>query len=186
MKMHKTIEQYKKVIEKCRVLFQDKASDYGCAWRVLRLPSLTDQISIKAYRIRTLQDKGIGKVDEGQEIEFLGIINYSLMALIQIEKGVSQSVDMLKQEALELYDKKVELCLRLLEDKNHDYAEAWRSMRVSSITDLIIQKLLRIKQIEDNKGKTKVSEGVDSNYMDIVNYAVFALILLEQKNQNTK
>jgi len=152
--------------------------DYGSAWRILRLPSLTDQIFIKAQRIRQLQENEIKKVDEGEIPEFIGIINYSLMALIQLEKGVADEPDMNVDEAIALYDKHVSITKSLMEDKNHDYGEAWREMRVSSLTDLILQKLLRVKQIEDNLGKTLVSEGIDANYQDMVNYAVFALILM--------
>ena len=155
--------------------------DYGSAWRILRLSSLTDQIFIKAQRIRSLQTKQIRKVDEGQVSEFIGIINYSIMSLIQIEKGVVESPDLDLESALGLYDVHLAKTKNLMEDKNHDYGEAWRDMRVSSLTDLIIQKILRIKQIEDNKGKTLISEGIDANYQDMINYSVFALIHLEEK-----
>jgi|TARA_B110000438_G_scaffold30520_1_gene29875 hypothetical protein len=155
--------------------------DYGSAWRILRLSSLTDQIFIKAQRIRSLQTKQIRKVDEGQVSEFIGIINYSIMSLIQIEKGVVESPDLDLESALVLYDVHLAKTKKLMEDKNHDYGEAWRDMRVSSLTDLIIQKILRIKQIEDNQGKTLVSEGIDANYQDMINYSVFALIHLEEK-----
>ena len=154
--------------------------DYGSAWRILRLSSLTDQIFIKAQRIRSLQTKKIRKVDEGQVSEFIGIINYSIMSLIQIEKGIVESPDLDLDSALKLYDIHLAQTKALMENKNHDYGEAWRDMRVSSLTDLIIQKILRIKQIEDNQGKTLVSEGIDANYQDIVNYAVFALIHLKK------
>lgn len=154
--------------------------DYGSAWRILRLSSLTDQIFIKAQRIRSLQTKQIRKVDEGQVSEFIGIINYSIMSLIQIEKGVVESPDLDLESALVLYDVHLAKTKKLMEDKNHDYGEAWRDMRVSSLTDLIIQKILRIKQIEDNQGKTLVSEGIDANYQDMINYSVFALILLNE------
>ena len=153
--------------------------DYGCAWRILRLPSLTDQIFIKAQRIRGLQENAERKVDEGEVPEFIGIINYSIMALIQLEKGVVEQPDLGEEEATQLYDKMVAETKQLMENKNHDYGEAWRDMRVSSLTDLILQKLLRVKQIEDNKGKTLVSEGIDANYQDMINYSIFALILLE-------
>ena len=154
--------------------------DYGSAWRILRLSSLTDQIFIKAQRIRGLQTNKERKVDEGQFSEFIGIINYSIMSLIQIEKGVVESPDLNLNDALKLYDKHLSTTKSLMEAKNHDYGEAWRDMRVSSLTDLIIQKILRIKQIEDNKGKTLVSEGIDANYQDMINYSVFALIHLEK------
>lgn len=179
--MNNTIEQYNEVIEQCRNLFINKMKDYGCAWRILRLPSLTDQIFIKAQRIRGLQENAVHKIDEGEEPEFIGIINYALMALIQIEKGVAPQPDLDTEEAVLLYNQKVTTTRNLMEAKNHDYGEAWRDMRVSSLTDLILQKLLRIKQIEDNNGKTLVSEGIVANYQDIVNYAVFALIHLQNK-----
>ncbi|MBT6448193.1 MAG: DUF1599 domain-containing protein [Flavobacteriaceae bacterium] len=155
--------------------------DYGSAWRILRLSSLTDQIFIKAQRIRSLQTNKTRKVDEGQASEFIGIINYSIMSLIQIEKGIVETPDLNLEAALNLYDIQLDKTKSLMENKNHDYGEAWRDMRVSSLTDLIIQKILRIKQIEDNQGKTLVSEGIDANYQDIINYSVFALIHLEEK-----
>ena len=154
-------------------------SDYGAAWRILRLPSLTDQIFIKAQRIRSIQDKEKQKIEEGQVSEFIGIINYSLMALIQLELGIADQPDLNPKEVLALYEKHLAETYQLMLDKNHDYGEAWREMRVSSLTDLILQKLLRVKQIEDNRGKTLVSEGIDANYQDIINYAVFALIHLD-------
>ena len=174
--MQNTSKQYDEVTEKCRSLFINKMSDYGSAWRILRLPSLTDQIFIKAQRIRQLQENDTRKVDEDEISEFIGIINYSVMALIQLEKGVVEQPDLSIDVAIELYDKHVAITKQLMENKNHDYGEAWRDMRVSSLTDLIIQKLLRVKQIEDNKGKTLVSEGIDANYQDMINYAVFAMI----------
>jgi hypothetical protein len=152
--------------------------DYGSAWRILRLPSLTDQIFIKAQRIRGLQQNKEQKVDEGQQSEFIGVINYSIMALVQLEKGVVEQPDLSLEQATALYDENVAITKQLMMDKNHDYGEAWRDMRVSSLTDLILQKLLRVKQIEDNQGKTIVSEGIDANYQDMINYAVFALIHL--------
>jgi len=177
--MQNTSTQYDAIIEKCRDLFLKKMKDYGCAWRILRLPSLTDQIFIKAQRIRGLQENAERKVDEGEVPEFIGIINYSIMALIQLEKGVVEQPDLGEEEATQLYDKMVAETKQLMENKNHDYGEVWRDMRVSSLTDLILQKLLRVKQIEDNKGKTLVSEGIDANYQDMINYSIFALILLE-------
>ena len=177
--MANTSEQYNAVMDTCRALFINKMKDYGSAWRILRLPSLTDQIFIKAQRIRGLQQNEQRKVDEGEVSEFIGIINYSIMALIQLDKGVAESPDILLEEAITLYDDKVSLTKQLMMDKNHDYGEAWRDMRVSSLTDLILQKLLRVKQIEDNSGKTLVSEGIDANYQDMINYAVFAMIHLE-------
>ncbi|ATA70111.1 DUF1599 domain-containing protein [Capnocytophaga sputigena] len=173
-----TIEQYNKVIEQCRSLFTNKMKDYGSAWRILRLPSLTDQIFIKAQRIRGLQENAVHKIDEDETTEFIGIINYALMALIQIDKGIASQPDLSLEEATALYDAKVVEARTLMEAKNHDYGEVWREMRVSSLTDIILQKLLRVKQIEDNQGKTLVSEGIAANYQDIVNYAVFALIHL--------
>ena len=176
--MQHTSQQYDTVIQQCRELFIKKTKDYGTAWRILRLPSLTDQIFIKAQRIRSLQQNGTRKVDEGEQSEFIGIINYSIMALIQLDKGVSEQPDLNEEEAIALYDEQVGITKTLMENKNHDYGEAWRDMRVSSLTDLILQKLLRVKQIEDNQGETLVSEGIDANYQDMVNYAVFALIHL--------
>ena len=153
--------------------------DYGVAWRILRLPSLTDQIFIKAQRIRSLQELKEHKIDEGQQGEFIGIVNYCIMALVQLEKGVSDQPDLTPEDTIELYDKHLLETKNLMLAKNHDYGEAWRDMRVSSLTDLILQKLLRVKQIEDNQGKTIVSEGIAANYQDMINYAVFALIHLD-------
>lgn len=178
--MQKTAVQYDEIISRCRHLFLKKMNDYGSAWRILRLPSLTDQIFIKAQRIRQLQEQNIRKIAESETSEFIGIINYSIMALIQMEKGIAEQPDMTAEDATLHYDKNVAETKALMEDKNHDYGEAWREMRISSLTDLILQKLLRIKQIEDNKGKTIVSEGIDANYRDIINYAVFALILFSE------
>lgn len=180
--MSQTSQQYDAVITQCRNLFSNKMKDYGSAWRILRLPSLTDQIFIKAQRIRGLQTLKESKIKEGQENEFIGVINYSIMALIQIDKGIAQQPDVTLEEALVLYDQKIDLTKQLMMDKNHDYGEAWRDMRVSSLTDLILQKLLRVKQIENNEGKTIVSEGLDANYQDIINYSVFALIHLNSAN----
>lgn len=156
-------------------------NDYGSAWRILRLPSLTDQIFIKAQRIRQLQENNVRKVEEDEIPEFIGIINYSVMALIQIERGIVDQPDLNVEEAVKLYDKHLSETKQLMENKNHDYGEAWREMRISSLTDLILQKLLRVKQIENNQGLTLVSEGIDANYQDMINYAVFALILMEEK-----
>lgn len=175
--MKNTSKEYDAVIAICRTLFTNKMNDYGSAWRILRLPSLTDQIFIKAQRIRSLQENDVRKVDEDETGEFIGIINYSIMALIQLELGVADQPDLNASKASKLYDTKIKITKELMEAKNHDYGEAWRDMRVSSLTDLILQKLLRVKQIEDNKGKTLVSEGIDANYQDMINYAVFALIL---------
>lgn len=179
--MSNTSQQYDAIIAICRDLYTKKLQDYGCAWRILRLPSLTDQIFIKAQRIRSLQENEVRKVDEGEASEFIGIINYSIMALIQLELGVADQPDLNVEEATRLYDEKIKLTKDLMEAKNHDYGEAWRDMRVSSLTDLILQKVLRVKQIEDNKGKTIVSEGIDANYQDMINYSVFALIHMDLK-----
>ena len=176
--MKNTSQEYDAVIAICRSLFVNKMKDYGCAWRILRLPSLTDQIYIKAQRIRSLQENATRKIDEDETGEFIGIINYAVMALIQLELGVVEQPDLEVAKATALYDAKITLTKELMEAKNHDYGEAWREMRVASLTDLILQKLLRVKQIEDNKGKTLVSEGIDANYQDMLNYAVFALILM--------
>ncbi|MDC6366767.1 MULTISPECIES: DUF1599 domain-containing protein [Flavobacteriaceae] len=179
--MQQTSQQYDAVINTCRELFLKKAQDYGTAWRILRLPSLTDQIFIKAQRIRSLQQNEVRKVDEGEQSEFIGIINYATMALIQLKKGVVEQPDLTAKEAIALYDEEVAITKKLMENKNHDYGEAWRDMRVSSLTDLILQKLLRVKQIEDNQGETLVSEGIGANYQDIINYAVFAMIHLSEQ-----
>lgn len=180
--MQNTSKQYDTVVEECRNLFVKKMSDYGSAWRILRLPSLTDQIFIKAQRIRQLQENTERKVDEGEKSEFIGIINYSIMALIQIELGVVEQPDLTPEEATNLYDKHIKITKELMENKNHDYGEAWRDMRVSSLTDLILQKLLRVKQIENNQGKTLISEGIDANYQDMINYAIFAMIHLSESD----
>ncbi|MFH4967414.1 DUF1599 domain-containing protein [Gaetbulibacter sp. M240] len=180
--MQDTSKQYDAIIDTCKSLFIKKMNDYGSAWRILRLPSLTDQIFIKAQRIRGLQENATRKVDEDEVSEFIGIINYCIMALIQIKKGIADQPDLLTEEAISLYEEQVAITKKLMEDKNHDYGEAWRDMRVSSLTDLILQKLLRVKTIENNKGKTLVSEGIDANYQDMINYAVFALIHLDALN----
>lgn len=175
--MSNTSQEFDQVIAICRQLYINKMKDYGSAWRILRLPSLTDQIFIKAQRIRSLQEKEVRKIDEDETGEFIGIINYSIMALIQIDLGIADQPDLNLEKATQLYDEKIQITKELMMNKNHDYGEAWRDMRVSSCTDIILQKLLRIKQIEDNKGKTLVSEGIDANYQDMINYAVFSLIL---------
>ncbi len=179
--MQKTNNEYDAIVKICKNLFTKKMQDYGSAWRILRLPSLTDQIFIKAQRIRQIQELDKTKVDEGQESEFIGIINYATMALIQLELGVAKEPDLNVKKATLLFEKHIATTKKLMQDKNHDYGEAWREMRVSSLTDLILQKLLRVKQIEDNKGKTIISEGIDANYQDIINYSIFALILLNNK-----
>lgn len=174
--MKNTSQEYDAIISICRDLYTKKTKDYGTAWRILRLPSLTDQIYIKAQRIRSLQQNEVRKVDEDETSEFIGIINYCIMALIQIDKGIVEQPDLNFEEAISLYNEKVTVTKELMDAKNHDYGEAWREMRVSSLTDLILQKLLRVKQIENNQGKTLVSEGIDANYQDMINYSIFALI----------
>ncbi len=178
--LEQTNKQFDQVVEKCRDLFRRKTKDYGTAWRILRTSSLTDQIFIKAQRIRTLEEKGFSKVGEGIEDEFIGILNYAVMALIQMELPQGEEMEMEPEKAMALYNQQVAFTKELMMKKNHDYGEAWRDMRVSSFTDLILMKLLRIKQIEDNEGKTIVSEGIDSGYRDIINYAVFALIKMQK------
>ena len=178
--MAHTATQYAAEIARCRELYGKKLTDYGAAWRILRLPSLTDQLFIKANRLRTVQDAGVQKVADSQEGEFIGIVNYAIMALIQLERGIASEPDLSPEEALAAFDAQATRIYELMEAKNHDYGEAWRDMRITSLTDLILQKVLRVKQIEDNRGATLVSEGVDANYMDMVNYAVFALILMHQ------
>ena len=181
--MKDTLSQYTQIQNICRDLFSKKMKDYDSAWRVLRLTSLTDQIFIKTKRIITIQQLSEKKIDEGEKSEFIGIINYSIMALIQLELGVSEKPDLNLVESLKYYDKYFDNTKELMKLKNHDYGEAWRDMRISSLADLILQKLLRIKQIEDNNGKTLVSEGLDANYYDMINYAVFAMIkILENEN----
>lgn len=176
--MFDTVEQYTKVIAKCREIFENKTKDYGTAWRILRPSSLTDQIFIKAQRIRTIQETGENKVGENIEDEFIGIVNYCAMALIQLEQGEDLPVELTANQAIDFYDDYTQKALELMKAKNHDYGEAWRDLRVSSLTDLILMKLLRVKQIEDNAGKTLISEGIDANYYDMLNYSVFALIHL--------
>ena len=177
--MEKTLVEYDSIIDICLDIFTKKLKDYGSAWRILRISSLTDQIFIKAQRIRTLQKKATQRVDEGQFSEFIGILNYCVMALIQIDKGIADQPDMSEDEVLSLYNVQIDFTKSLMQNKNHDYGEAWRDMRVSSLTDLILQKLHRVKQIEDNDGQTLVSEGLEGNYQDIINYAVFAIIHLQ-------
>lgn len=178
--MERTLAQYDAVVNECLSLFAKKAHDYGTTWRILRVPSLTDQILIKAQRIRTLQEVGESKVGEGVRPELIGIINYAAMALVQMERGVVDAPDIDAATATQEVRTRIEEARDLMQRKNHDYGEAWRSMRVSSLVDLILMKLLRIKQIEDNKGNTLVSEGIDANFLDIVNYGVFAMIQLDE------
>lgn len=178
--MQNTAQQFDEVIGRCRDLFSKKLQDYGAAWRVLRPSSITDQIYIKVNRIRTLQMTEVKMVDEHEEDEFIAIINYSIIGLIQLEKGFSENLDEDRTEILKLYDEYAQKAKDLMLRKNHDYGEAWREMRISSITDLIYQKVLRTKQIEDNQGKTLVSEGLDANYYDMLNYAAFCLIKMHE------
>ena len=177
--MEKTISEYDSIIKKCEDIFAKKMKDYGSAWRILRISSLTDQIFIKAQRIRSIEDKGLQKVDEGVIPEFIGIVNYSIIGLIQLELGVAEQEEEIQyDQVMNLFHKYALEAKKLMLDKNHDYGEAWRDMRGSSLTDLILQKLLRVKQIEDNDRSTLISEGIDANYLDMLNYAVFALIIL--------
>lgn len=178
--MNQTETEYRQVIKICQDLFEKKNKDYGTSWRILRLPSITDQIFIKAQRIRTIQDNGFSRVDEGEVPEFIGIINYCVMALIQADLVNSTELEIPFEQLQAMYNKQVAEVMELLFNKNHDYGEAWRDMRVSSMTDIILMKLFRIKQIEDNQGKTLVSEGIKAGYQDIINYAVFCMIKLGQ------
>ncbi len=180
--MEKTNQQYDQVISICRNVFSKKMTDYGTAWRILRPVSVTDQIYIKANRIRSIEEKGVSKVDEGVEPEFIGIINYAIIGLIQLVLSPSDE-EMPNEKTQALYDSYFEQAKTLMMAKNHDYGEAWRNMRISSYTDLILMKLKRTKQIEDNQGKTIISEGIDANYLDMINYAVFAMIKLEFENE---
>jgi hypothetical protein len=173
-----TVGEYKQVIEACKDIFFNKTKDYGTAWRILRLPSITDQIFIKAKRIQSIQNKGNQKVEDDITGEFIGIINYCIIALIQMELSANDPLELDVEKLQPLYDQKVEATFNLLMDKNHDYGEAWRDMRVSSMTDIILMKLLRVKQIEDNQGVTIISEGIDANYQDMINYSIFCLILM--------
>ncbi|MGC6433679.1 MAG: DUF1599 domain-containing protein [Crocinitomicaceae bacterium] len=176
--MSNTASEYTNIINVCRDIFSKKTKDYGTAWRILRPSSLTDQIFIKAQRIRTIQETGENKVGERVEDEFIAIINYCVMALVQLKELDLEELELPAELAIELYSKYIQEAFELMEKKNHDYGEAWRDMRVSSLTDLILMKILRVKQIEDNSGKTIISEGIDANYFDMLNYAVFSLIHL--------
>jgi len=180
--MFKTVDQYKEVIESCREIFTKKAKDYGTSWRILRVSSLTDQILIKAQRIRTIQETGVNKVGEDIVGEFIAIVNYCVIGLIQLELGTSNT-KVTVDEAIKQYDIKTKQAFELMQQKNHDYGEAWRGMRISSLTDMIMMKIMRTKQIEDNNGATLISEGIDANYLDILNYAVFALIKTNELNK---
>ncbi len=178
--MQKTSKQFDEVIKICRDLFSKKLNDYGASFRVLRTSSLTDQIFIKVKSLRNFQTTGLSKVGESEQENFIAIVNYSIIGLIQLEKGFADHFEKNNDEILNLYDAYAKEAKELMEKKNHDYGEAWREMRISSITDLIYQKVLRTKQIEDNQGKTEVSEGIDANYFDMLNYAVFCLIKLNE------
>ena len=179
-----TLAQYDQCLATCEDLFKRKTQDYGTAWRILRPSSLTDQIFIKANRIRTIQQVGQAQVDEGIESEFVGIVNYCFMALIQLSLPENAPMELAAEEANRLYDEARDATRELMLKKNHDYGEAWRDMRVSSLTDLILMKILRVKQIEDNGGQTVASEGIDANYMDMANYALFALIMRSEESSN--
>lgn len=174
-----TVGEYSQVIKACKDIFEKKTKDYGTAWRILRVPSITDQIFIKAQRIRSIQEKGVQKINEDISGEFVAIINYCIMAIIQLRMQDETDLEIPYDKLEPLYDVIANETLELLQNKNHDYGEAWREMRVASITDIILMKLLRVKQIEDNRGQTIISEGVESNYQDMINYAVFALIKME-------
>jgi hypothetical protein len=176
----RTEQKFETIIRKCRYIFLAKMKDYGSSWRILRIPSLTDQIFIKANRIRSIESKGVRKVDEGVIPEYIGIVNYSVIALIQIELGENGEQNLSMEEAENLYNKHIFGARDLMMNKNHDYDEVWKEMRLSSFTDIILMKLMRIKQIEDNMGKTFISEGIDANYQDIINYSIFALIKLDE------
>ncbi len=178
--MKKTIEQYNQAIAQCKDIFLKKTKDYGTAWRILRTTSLTDQLFIKASRIRSIEEKKEQKIQENVDVEYIGLVNYSIMALIQLSLDEGEPLEMDWQKVEQLYDQQVQITRDLMQAKNHDYGEAWRDMRISSLTDLILMKLLRTKQIEDNDGKTLISEGLDANYQDIINYSVFALIKLSE------
>lgn len=184
--MKKTIQQYNDVITRCKDIFIKKTKDYGTAWRILRPSSITDQLFIKARRIRSIEESGAQKINEPIDAEFIGLINYSVIALIQLELSTDTPLEIDAHIVEKLYDKEIVTTRDLMLAKNHDYGEVWRDMRVSSMTDLILQKILRVKQIEDNKGKTIISEGLDANYRDILNYASFALIKMEEESTHNK
>ena len=181
-----TEQEFDNEIIKCKEIFLKKASDYGTAWRIMRPASVTDQIFIKANRIRGLEINKNSMIDEGQEPEFIGMVNYAVMGLIQLAKGFADTADLDVKTAEELYDKYITEAKNLMMKKNHDYGEAWRTMRTSSITDLILMKIYRIKQMEDNDGKTQISEGIDAGYFDIINYSIFNLIKLDEEKISTK
>lgn len=178
--VEKTLLQYDNIIGQCREIFVKKTKDYGTSWRILRPTSITDQLFIKARRIRSIEENGEQKVADSVEGEFVGLINYCVMGLIQLDLDAQYTLELDALLATKLYNQKVETTKSLMMAKNHDYGEVWRDMRISSMTDLILQKLLRVKQIEDNKGATIISEGIDANYQDIINYSIFALILSQE------
>lgn len=180
----KTSAQFDSAITQCKDIFIKKMKDYGSAWRILRTSSITDQIFIKAQRIRSIEDKGTQKIDESVKSEYIGIVNYAVIALMQLQLDDSSKMEVTVEDAEKNFNRHVQEAKVLMGDKNHDYDEAWRKMRVSSLTDLILMKLLRIKQIEDNEGKTLISEGIASSFYDIINYAIFALIRLEEDNHS--
>lgn len=181
--MNNTSNQFDRVIDICKNIFTKKLQDYGASWRIMRPQSITDQIFIKANRIRSIETKGVAKVDEGIRSELIAIVNYGIIGLIQLELGNTETADLSTDEALILYNKYAEGAKNLMLDKNHDYDEAWRSMRMESYTDMILMKICRTKQIESNEGKTLISEGIDANYYDMINYAVFGLIKIEESTQ---
>ncbi len=178
--VNQTAAQYEAAAAACRHIFTAKAKDYGTSWRILRMPSITDQIFIKAQRIRTIDLKGTSMVNEGAEAEFIGVVNYAVIGLIQLQLQDDSGREISAEEAGRLFDQKIREARQLMERKNHDYGEAWRDMQVSSFTDLILMRILRIKQIEENQGQTLMSEGIDANLFDIINYAIFALIKISE------
>lgn len=184
--MEKTLTQYNDAVKRCQDIFLKKTVDYGTAWRILRPSSLTDQLFIKAKRIRSIQEKAAQLVEDPIEGDFIGLVNYAYMALIQLQLADNTEMELSPERASSLYKEQVDLVRNLMVSKNHDYGEAWRDMRISSITDLILMKILRIRQIEDNQGRTLISEGLEANYADIANYAIFALILLSEQALHTK
>ncbi len=179
--MKQTLQQYDQEFGRCREIFEKKTLDYGTAWRILRPTSLTDQLYIKASRIRSIEELGQQKVEENVDSEYIGLVNYCIMAIIQLHLPLEEGLELSAQRALELYDENKNQTRELMQAKNHDYGEAWREMRISSLTDLILMKILRVKQIEDNEGKTLISEGLEANYQDMINYALFALIKIEEQ-----
>lgn len=183
---HNTQAEFAEQIGRCRAIFEAKTRDYGTSWRILRLPSLTDQIFIKARRLRSIQTNGVMLVDEAPDDPFRSMVNYGVMALIQAHCDDTTPIDLPLNKALDLYDSHIASATALMNNKNHDYDEAWRQMRISSMVDIILMKLHRIKQIEDNQGKTIASEGVEGNYMDIINYSLFCLILLNEQNKQNQ